>query len=398
MSPSLLRSTLILGLLASLGPASIDMYLPALPSIAEDLGSKVGPVQMTLAAYFVGFGLSQLVYGPIADQVGRKPPLYVGLMIFALASIACALAPTVEMLLAARVAQGIGGGAAMVVPRAIVRDQYTGIEATRLMGLMMMVVSVSPMVAPLAGSGVMLLGGWEAIFLLLGVGALIGLLMIGFLYPETLRAQDRVIFNRDNFLSGTRLLLTDSAFLIPTLICGFSMASFFVFVASASFVYTGEFGLSPIGFGIAFALNGVGFFLATQAAAGIGGKIGMAPMVALAILGFVVLMLILLVMIAAGFGSLPVLIGFLFLGNACLGLVIPTTMVLALEQHGEIAGLASSLGGTLQMMVVGLMIALASPFFDGTAKPMIASILVSGLFALVLTRLTRSPTEVHQPG
>ncbi|MEM9629204.1 MAG: multidrug effflux MFS transporter [Pseudomonadota bacterium] len=398
MSPSLLRSTVILGLLAALGPASIDMYLPALPSIAEDLGSPVGAVQMTLAAYFLGFGVSQLVYGPIADQVGRKPPLYAGLAIFAIASIVCALAPTVEVLLAARVAQGIGGGAAMVVPRAIVRDQYTGVEATRLMGLMMMVVSVSPMIAPLAGSGVMLLGGWQGIFFALGAGALLGLLMIGFLYPETLDENDRVPFNKKTFLGGTRLLLTDGPFMIPTLICGFCMASFFVFVASASFVYTGQFGLSPTGFGLAFALNGVGFFFATQAAAGIGARLGMARMVTLAILGFVLLMLTLLTVIALGFGTLPMLIGFLFLGNACLGLVIPTTMVLALERHGEIAGLASSLGGTLQMMVVGGMIALASPFFDGTATPMIASILACGLFALVLTRLNATQDPVHQPG
>ncbi|MEP3276537.1 MAG: multidrug effflux MFS transporter [Stappiaceae bacterium] len=387
MSSGMLRSALILGLLVCVGPLAIDMYLPALPAIAADLGSSVGAVQMTLTLYFLAFGIAQLVYGPIADQVGRKPPLYFGLGIFIAGSLGCVFAPTIEWLTFARFVQGVGGAVVMVVPRAIIRDLHTGVAATRLMAMIMLVISISPMLAPLAGSGLILVAGWRAIFALLAGAAILSLLMTGFILPETLNKENRVPFNANTFMRGTKVLLSDGGFLCLTFIGGFGMASFFVFIASASFVYTGQFGLSPTEFSLAFAFNAVGFFSASQAAATIGQRIGMTKMVSLAVSGFSLFTLILLALTLSGFGELYVIIGLLFLGNACLGLVIPTTMVMALDNHGDIAGLASSLGGTIQMVTGGIMIALASPFFNGTATPMVATIALCGLAALVLSRL-----------
>lgn len=398
MSAGMLRSAVILGLLSCVGPLSIDMYLPALPAIADDLGSTVGSVQMTLTVFFIAFGASQLVYGPIADQVGRKPPLYFGLAVFILGSIGCALAPTIEVLTAARFVQGLGAAVVMVIPRAIIRDLHTGVEATRLMALIMLVISVSPMLAPLAGSGMILLADWRSIFLLLCVAAVCSLLLTGFMLPETLKPENRVVFNRKSFLRGARTLLTDAEFMGLTFIGGFGMASFFVFIASASFVYSGQFGLTPTGFSLAFAFNAIGFFGASQAAAGVGRRIGMARMVNLAASGFCLLTITLFALTLAGYGSLFVIVGFLFAANACLGLVIPTTMVMALDHHGDIAGLASSLGGTLQMVAGGAMIAAASPFFDGTATPMVAAIALCGIGAFVLSRLTPPRESVHQAG
>jgi len=258
-----MRPALILGLLACVGPLSIDMYLPALPVIADDLGAPVASVQMTLTVYFLAFGVSQLVYGPLADQIGRKPPLYFGLAVFILGSIGCAFAPSITLLTVARFIQGLGAAVVMVIPRAIVRDQHTGYEATRLMALIMLVISVSPMLAPLAGSGMILLAGWRSIFVALCIAAVFSLLLTAFVLPETLRPENRVAFNPRNFLRGARVLLTDSEFMALTLIGGFGMASFFVFIASASFVYTGEFGLTPTGFSLAFAINALGFFSAS---------------------------------------------------------------------------------------------------------------------------------------
>ncbi|WP_139212428.1 MFS transporter, partial [Jannaschia pohangensis] len=154
----MLRLALILGLLSAVGPFAIDMYLPAMPAIAENLGADEAVTQLTLAAYFAAFGLAQLFYGPWSDQVGRKVPLYTGLGIFAVASIGCALAPTISWLIAFRVLQGLGGAVLMVLPRAVIRDQYTGPQATRLMAMVMLVISVSPMLAPLAGSALLALG------------------------------------------------------------------------------------------------------------------------------------------------------------------------------------------------------------------------------------------------
>jgi DHA1 family bicyclomycin/chloramphenicol resistance-like MFS transporter len=172
------------------------------------------------------------------------------------------------------------------------------------------------------------------------------------------------------------------------------MASFFVFLANASFVYTAEFGLTPVQFSLAFAVNALGFFSSSQLAATLGEKFGMEKVVATATTGFLVFTVLLLGLILAGFGTLPVIIGVLFLANACLGLVVPSTMVMALDDHGDMAGLASSLGGTLQMVAGGLMVVIASPFFDNTALPMVAAIALCAVLAFILTRLVLNKADI----
>lgn len=396
MSSDVRRLGLILGLLSCIGPLTMDMYLPALPAIADGLGTSVGSVQLTLTTYFIGFGLAQLIYGPLSDHAGRKLPLFIGLSLFVLGTIACALAPTIELLTTARFVQGLGGAVVMVIPRAIIRDVATGVEATRLMGLMMMIVSVSPMLAPLIGSGILVFGGWRAIFVVLGVLAILNLMLVSTSLPETLSDDNKVKFNMSNFIQGARTLLSDGHFMGLTLIGGFSMASFFVFIASASFVYTEQFGLSPVQFGLAFAFNGISFFIATRLAAPISQKIGMQSMVLRATTGFVFFAASLLALLLIGYGGLVVIIALLFLTYACVGLVLPTVMVLALEKHGQIAGLASSLGGTIQMFVGSLMIVVASPFFNGTATPMVGAIAFCSLCAFILSRLVVQPNPADQ--
>ncbi len=384
MQISLFRSALVLGLLSTVGPFATDMYLPALPLIGADLGASVAQTQLTLTAFFLAFGVSQLFYGPLADQVGRKPPIYLGMAVFIAGSVGCALAPSIGALVGFRFLQGVGAAAVMVIPRAIIRDMHTGAQATRMMAMVMLVISVSPMLAPLAGSGVLLLGGWRPIFWALCGAALASLAMTVFLLPETLRPEARVRVNLRNLAAGAGVLLRDPVFMGLTFIGGFAMASFFVFIASASFVYTQAFGLSPTGFSLAFAINAIGFFGASQVAAPLGERFGMTAVMLRAVTGFAACTATLLGLTLAGFGSLPVVIGFLFAGNACLGLVVPTTMVMALDPHGRIAGLASSLGGTLQMLAGGLMITLTAPFFDGTALPMVAAIALCGALAFAL--------------
>ncbi len=388
MSPVPFRMAAILGLLSSVGPFAIDMYLPAMPAIAVDLDTSIAATQTTLIAFFLAFGVAQLVYGPWSDQVGRKLPLYTGLGIFTAATIGCALAPDIFWLTTFRFLQGLGAAVVMVIPRAIIRDLMTGTAATRLMALVMLVISVSPMLAPLAGSLLILAFDWRAIFVALGLAAIASIALTATMLPETLPATARAPVNARSLLRGARALLTDPGFMGLTFIGGFGMASFFVFIASASFVYTGQFGLSPIGFSLAFAINAAGFFGASQTAAGLGNRIGMPRVVALGTAGFAGFALLLLGLDLAGLATLPVIVVCLLAANACLGLVIPSTMVMALDDHGDIAGLASSLGGTLQMLAGGAMIAAASPFFDGTATPMIAAIALCGVAAFILSRLT----------
>ncbi|MDP2733738.1 MAG: multidrug effflux MFS transporter [Hoeflea sp.] len=389
MSP-FLRSAVVLGLLCATGPLAIDMYLPALPSIARSLDGTMAGAQLTITAYFIAYGLAQMVYGPLADMAGRKPPLIAGLTLFLVGSIGCALAPDMGWLVAARIVQALGGAAAMVIPRAIIRDLHTGPQATRLMALVMLIISVSPMLAPLAGSGVIAIAGWRAIFALLAIAAGLSILVTLTLQPETLEPQNRVPVRLSALLRGMATLLRDPVFMGLTFVGGFGMASFFVFLASASFVYTGHYGLTPTGFSLAFAVNAAGFFAASQLAAGLGEKFGSERVVAVAVSGFLAVTLALLALVMVGVDSFVLLVAMLIAANACLGLVIPTVMVMALDDHGDIAGLASSLGGMLQMLSGGVLTMLAGPFFDGTPLPMVGAIALAACLAFLAMRLTGS--------
>jgi DHA1 family bicyclomycin/chloramphenicol resistance-like MFS transporter len=385
---SLLHMALILGLLSAVGPFAIDMYLPAMPALAASLGVTETAAQLTLTSYFVAFGLAQLAYGPWSDQSGRKRPLYVGLVIFIIGSILAAVAPSIGVLVAARAVQGIGGAVLMVVPRAVIRDTATGTEGTKMMAMVMLVISVSPMLAPLAGSGLIQLGDWRLIFWVLCGAALVALLITGFALPETLPAEQRQKIHVESLLASAKVLLSDPVFMGLTFIGGFGMASFFVFIASAAFVYVDQFGLTPTGFSLAFAINALGFFSASQAAGPLGECVGIVRLMRWGVIGFAAFAVALLVLVLSGFVSLYLIVAMLFLANACLGLVIPTTMVMALDAHGRIAGLASSLGGTLQMVAGGVMIALTGLFFDGTSLPMVAAIALCAVAALVLALMT----------
>jgi DHA1 family bicyclomycin/chloramphenicol resistance-like MFS transporter len=393
MPSSFARNAIVLGLLSAIGPFAIDMYLPALPSISADLNASTAATQMSLMAFFVAFGLSQVIYGPVADMVGRKPPLYFGLLLFAFASVGCAFAPSIEWLIAFRLIQGFGACAGMVIPRAIVRDLHTGIDATRLMSLIMLVFSVSPILAPLTGSALIVLFDWRAVFVAVTLASLLALAMIVYLLPETRPPEDRIGSGFANSLRGYSQLLRDRHFLGLTFIGGLGMSSFFAFLSSSSFIYIGHFGLTPGQYSLGFSINAVGFIGSAQFSARLAKRYGLGRVVATAVTAYFVMAMLLLGVTLAGLDSLPVLIVMLFMAFACLGLVVPATAVLAMEEHGSIAGTASALMGTLQMVAGAASIAIVSVFFDGTPLPMVAAIAACAAGAFVLSRLTLTRTE-----
>lgn len=396
-SSSFAKNAIVLGLLSAIGPFAIDMYLPALPAIAADLQASTAATQMTLIAFFMAFGVCQIVYGPVSDMVGRKPPLYFGIVIFALGSIGCGLAPSIAWLIFFRFVQGLGAAAVMVIPRAVIRDLHTGVDATRLMSLVMLVFSVSPILAPLVGSGLIVPFGWRSVFAAVTAASILSFLLVAFVLPETRPPEERVEVSVRSVLDGFGELFRDWRFLGLTFIGGFGMASFFAFLASSSFIYMGHFGLTPTQYGLTFSVNAIGFIGASQFSGYLAGRFGIARVVSVAVSCFTAAALALLAVTAAGVDSLAVLVVMLFIANAWLGLVIPSTMVLSLEDHGPIAGMASALGGTLQMITGAVMIVVASAFFDGTALPMVATIAVCAVAAFILTRLTlRSGKAVPQ--
>jgi MFS transporter, DHA1 family, multidrug resistance protein len=387
------RNATILGLLTAVGPFAIDMYLPALPTIAADLHAPTAATQMTLTAFLAAFGVCQIVYGPVSDMVGRKPPLFFGLAIFLAGSIGCASAASIRWLIAFRALQGIGASAAMVIPRAIVRDLHTGRNATRLMALVMLVFSVSPILAPLVGSGLIAPFGWRGVFVGVACVAVIAIFLVAILLPETRPPGKRVRVSLGSVLGGFGQLLRNGRFVGLTLIGAFGMASFLAFLANSSFIYIDHFGLTPTQYSFAFAVNAISFFGSSQFAATLGARLGMSRVVLAAIALNAFFDLILFALTAASFDSLPLLMALLFCAFACLGLVIPSTMVLALEEHGPIAGMASALSGVARMLAGAIAIAIVSLFFDGTTRPMVAAITLCAIGSLTAALATLGRLE-----
>ena len=265
-----LKMALILGLLSAIGPFAIDMYLPALPAIGQSLGADVGAVQFSLTAFFLSLGVGQLLYGPVSDMVGRKPPLYFGLGLFTVASVGCALASDIETLVALRFLQGLGAAAGMAIPRAVVRDLHTGTDAARLMSLLILVFSVSPILAPLAGSGVIALTGWRGVFWVVAVAAVAGLALVYGSLQETRPASDRVESSLGGALRAYALLLRDWHYLGLVFIGGCAMAGFFVYLAGSPFVLINHYGLTPTQYSLAFGVNAAAFIGASQFTATLG--------------------------------------------------------------------------------------------------------------------------------
>lgn len=388
MTSRLLGAALVLGLLSAVGPFAIDMYLPALPAIQHGLHTGVAGAQASLMAFFVAAGLGQVVYGPLSDMLGRKRPLYVGLVLFVLASIGCALAPDIHSLVAFRFLQGLGACAGMVIPRAVVRDLYTGVEAARLMALLMLVFSVSPILAPLTGSIVIRLASWRGIFGVVAAAALLGVVLVRFALTETRPPAQRVDSSVRSALAAYRVLLRDRTFIGLVFIGACGTASFFTYLANSSFVLIERYGLSPTQYSLAFSINAASFIGAAQCTGWLGTRYGLRRVVRAAVVGHVVTMVGLLGLFLLGFDRLGLLIGLLLVGYGFLGLTIPITAVLALDRHGPVAGTASALMGTLQFVTGAAVIAVVAQFANGGALPMVAGIAGCAAVAFVLVRLT----------
>ena len=388
MDRKIFRAAIVLGLLSVIGPFAIDMYLPTLPAIAKSLAAETAAVQASIMSFMLATAFFSLVYGPVSDMVGRKPPLYVGIALYTVGAVGCALAQSIEWLVFFRFVQGVGACASFSLPRAIVRDNYTGVEATQLFSLLMLVFSVSPILAPSVGSLVVQFGDWRGIFWVMTVAGVLALLLAVFGLKETRPKEARVESSAKAALVGYWTLLRDTRFLGLSLIGGFGMSSFMAFIGSSSFVYQDHYGLSPALYSIAFSINAVGFFGASQMTGTMVKRFGLNRVVRYSVWGFSGAMVLLLAIFATGVDSLAVLGTLMFIAFAFLGLVIPTTGVLAMEANGKIAGTASALMGTLQTISGAVVMGIVARFFNGTAMPMVIGFAVCGVAAFVLTQLT----------
>jgi DHA1 family bicyclomycin/chloramphenicol resistance-like MFS transporter len=281
----------------------------------------------------------------------------------------------------------------MVVPIAVVRDLHTGAEAARLMSLLMLVFSVSPILSPVVGTFIVEVWSWRGIFAVVTVAAALGIVLLATLLPETRPPALRGNGSLRGALAGYRTLLADSSFMSLALIVAFGIASFFVFLANSSFILIEHFGLTPRQYSLAFSLNAASFIGASQLTGWLGRRVGLQRVVRIGVAGFAVTMTILFVITLTGADRLGILLPPLFVGYGFLGLVIPTTTVLALDDHGAIAGTASALIATLESVIGVVVIAVVGLFLDGTARPMMGGIAACAVatFALAQRSLGRAP-------
>jgi DHA1 family bicyclomycin/chloramphenicol resistance-like MFS transporter len=346
-------------------------------------------------AFFIAMGVGQIIYGPVSDMVGRKLPLYFGLALFGVSSIGCALAPDIETLIALRFVQGLGACAGMVVPRAVVRDLHTGVDAARLMSLLMLVFSVCPILAPLVGSLLIESFGWRSVFWAITVAAVLGMLLLFTRLPETRPPEQRVDSSVASALAAYRILLRDRHFLGLVFTGAFGISSFFAYLANSPFVFIDHYGLTPRQYSIAFGVNAASFIGVSQFTGKLAKRFGLVPMVKVAVAGYAITMALLLASNLLGMDRIEILIGMMLVGFGFLGLVVPATAVLALDAHGTIAGTASALMGTLQFLCGALVMAIVGGFVDGSARPMVAGIAGCALVSLLVARSTLGTVQAH---
>ncbi|WP_431879834.1 Bcr/CflA family multidrug efflux MFS transporter [Amycolatopsis sacchari] len=388
-APKTLRYALILGGLSAFAPLSIDMYLPALPRMADDLHSADATLQLTLTAFIVGLAVGQLVLGPISDAVGRRKPLLAGLAVYAVSSVLCAVSPSVELLIAARMLEALGAAAGIVIARAIVRDLYSGTAMTKFFSMLMLVSGLAPILAPVLGGQVLRLTSWRGVFVVLTVFGALLLLATALALPEPLPPERRSPNRLGATLRTYGRLLADRSFLGYALAGGLMFAGLFAYVSASSFVLQEVYGLSPQEFSLVFGGNGIGIVLAGQLNGRLVGWFAERTLLAVGLTASAVGGLGVL---AAAVFSLPLvaLLVPLVLLVSSIGMVMPNASSLALAEHPHSAGAASALLGVLQFVIGGLATPLVSIGGASSAVPMGTVMACFAVAALVIFRtLTR---------
>lgn len=379
-----LRFVLTFGFLMAVGPFAINMYLPSLPTLERSFNAHPAEVQLTVAVYFFGLALAQLPYGTLADRWGRRPPMLMGMIIFTLASLGCALAPSIEILIACRFLQSLGGSSVMVVVRAIIRDLFPPLEGARVFSTLMLVMGVAPIIAPLTGAWVMAgFDSWRAIFAALALYGGAGVLTLWLAFPQTRRAgATSPPPNREPLLLQLRLLFKDRYFYGNALAGGLSQAAMFAYLAGSPYVLIEYLGVSPKNYGWIFAVNACGLIGGSQlnrvllprwGVQGVLKRVGILSAISAAAM---------LASALTGFGALLGIVIPMFICVFTQGFILPNASAAALVNHARRAGFASGVLGTLQFSMGAVPSVLLGLLQPQSAVPLAAIISVSTLLAL----------------
>jgi DHA1 family bicyclomycin/chloramphenicol resistance-like MFS transporter len=378
----------LLGYLTALGPLATDMYLPAFPAIEATFGAGgTGAAQATLATWFAGLAIGQIVQGALADRFGRRRPLIAGAALFTLASLGCALAPDLGTLTLCRFLQAVGGSASMVIPRAVVRDLADGLAAARMIARLILVMGAAPILAPSLGGLLLLLGDWRLIFWVLACYGLSSGVLVWRRLPETLPLARRVALGPGELAARYAAVARERAFITHALMGGGTMFALFAFIAGGPPVFIGHFGVSPQGFAVLFGLGAAGFIAGSQANPPLAAHFGADRVMRAANRTSLGCLALLAAAAATETGGLVAVVALIAATLACGGLVMPNAAVGALSRHAAHAGTASALMGALQFTLAATAGALAGLVGDGTPLPMVLLMLAGILGAAVADRL-----------
>jgi DHA1 family bicyclomycin/chloramphenicol resistance-like MFS transporter len=379
-----LELIVLMGVLQAFAPLSIDMYLPAMPLLEKVFNATTAQVQITLVTFLLGYALGQSLYGPVTDRFGRKPPLYFSLTLFVASSAACALATSVSVLSFFRLLQAVAACGGAVVSRAMVRDLFPPVELRRIFSMLVLVLGVSPLISPFIGGYLLVWFGWKSIFF---TQASLGALTLGAMHlrlGESLAPENAQPLDLTHIVSSYGHLLRDRTFLGASLVCGFSSAGMFAYIASAPFVFINIYKLPPQQFGWLFGFIAAGLITASQVNGRMSHKIALWKVLRTAnivqlISGFAVL-----ATASTGFGGMIGIFAPVFTYMCATGFVFPNGNAIAMMRHGNIAGTASALLGTNQFVVAAATTIVLGWIDNSSAMPMAIVIAGCGVAATLL--------------
>jgi DHA1 family bicyclomycin/chloramphenicol resistance-like MFS transporter len=394
--PGRAREVLLLGALSAFAPLSIDMYLPALPSMTRELHTTPAAAQLSLTACLIGLAAGQLLAGPLSDAHGRRPPLLTGVAVYAAASALCVVAPSIWILLALRLIQGLAGAAGIVVARAVVRDRYDGDELARFYALLLIVNGAAPIVAPVLGAQLLRVTTWRGVFVVLAIIGCVLLAAAAIGLPETLPPDRRQPGGGQAMLRDGRQLLADREFSRYALASGFAFGAMFAYISGSPFVLQAKFGISPQLFSLIFAINGLGIIVTGQASRWLIGRVSPRVLLIAGLTGSAAGGGALLAAAVIGAG-LPLILPALFVVVASTGLVLPNATALALARHAHDAGSASGVLGLAQFAIGAATAPLVGVAGPRTDLPMAVVICVLGVAARCVAPRSpgRSGAEHH---
>ncbi|WP_411954249.1 multidrug effflux MFS transporter [Alkalibacillus sp. S2W] len=377
-----LRLLLMLGAFTALVPLTIDLYLPAFPEMSGDLGTSASLIQLSLTTSLFGIAFGQLTVGALSDIFGRKKPLIISISIYVIASIVCAIAPNVWVLVVARFVQGFSGAGGIVISRSIIRDLYSGKQLTKMFSLLVLVMGLAPILAPMLGGQILLFTGWRGLFTILSIVGIILTFIAVFRLRESLPQEERSSGGLKSTVQMFTALIKHRRYMGFALIQGFASAAMFSYISGSSFILQDIFNLSPQVYAMLFGMNAVGFISMSQVVGRYSGVFSEEKLLAV---GFVVAITGGTTLVTASLidgGLVMVAIGFFCLTSST-GLINPTSLSLAMQTQDKNAGSASALLGLFQFVFGGLAAPLVGLFGTDVILPLATIVLTSQIFLVV---------------